>query len=445
MRLKIKSIKNLLCSFAVILSSAVIAKNYFPNVTPEEDAGGKISDLVKIINENDYKNYKPREVLQKDSPRQLELLKKFDYKTDYKIVSIKSIASNISGYGTGNPWEEVFKDPSEIATIARLNAVHCDIEKTLNSNWKTCGGVNTSELKKLRDRRARYKIYDFAIQAEDPIKPGAIINFRVNYYESHVKNGVDVDNKRPLVIVFPTIAGTILEPAIAEYFAESGFDAMIGLISDDVTDAERSVAELDDILIRQTIGVRHIIDYVEKEIQRIDSAKIGVYGASLGGIRAATATAIEPRIAAAAIAVAGANFPFVWSYSKERRVTKYRNERMEKDKMKNQKEFLDEANKAAITDPVMYVTRRSPEDYYMLIADKDTKVMTVDQVELWFAIGKPKYVIINGGHIFGATRLLNEDIRKGIMKFFCDKFDVPIPKDVELNFIDIPEFIIKNK
>ena len=236
---------------------------------------------------------------------------------------------------------------------------------------------------------------------------------KIRYYKANDKG------PRPLVVILPPIFGvTPLDTLMASYIASKGYHVMICELSENVTDLDRPLSDVDDLMARATSGVRASLDYAAT-LPEIDMNKVGGFGASLGGIRLAILMGVDPRIKSAFLTVAGGNIAEIMSFSQEGRVKPYREARMKKEDIANESEYHDKLKPLSYIDPIFLAKNIPTDKVFMLMSTKDTCVPTKNQIELLNALGNPEHRYIDYTHTKAAAYSLL--MRHDIFNFLLDR------------------------
>ena len=146
--------------------------------------------------------------------------------------------------------------------------------------------------------------------------------------------------------------------------------------------------------------------------EEIDDRQIGILGISLGGITAALATGIEPRLTKACFILAGGDMGEVAWQSSE--MTELR-ERWTA--LGHTKDELREVLRPV--DPVTYARPVAGREILMLNAIHDTVVPPACTKALWRAFGEPEIVWWNAGH-YTAVRYLFAGATRAVEFFETD-------------------------
>lgn len=220
------------------------------------------------------------------------------------------------------------------------------------------------------------------ITVKSPTSKKSLMNVQYHYLRTSRE-------KAPLIVIFPPIGGlTILDKDMSKYFAKNGFNVLIAILSEDISDLSRPIEDVDGFFIRSTIGVRHLLDtFLEKPEN--DSQNVFAFGVSLGGIRATLAMGVEGRFKAGSMMVAGGNLPKILSHSTEKRIRPWRKLKMLELGIDSKKEFEKILEETFKIDPIYFARFRKPSEFKFVIGRGDRIVPTKTQFELWKSLGKP--------------------------------------------------------
>ena len=225
-------------------------------------------------------------------------------------------------------------------------------------------------------------------------------------------------NRTPVIVVLPIIGGGYpLEKIFCSYFARQGMAAVL-VRRDRLKRTIDRLEEVDDILRQAAVDAQQAIDWVETRSE-LDASRIGVFGISMGGIRAAFLTPLDPRIRAAAIGLAGGDLPYIVTHSTEPGLTRRRRGYMEKNGLP-EPEFKKELQKVIHCDPLAVAPSVDPGKVLLVIAAADTAVPTSKQLELRRAMGRPETVFLPTGHY--TAFLFVPYIKAACLRFYKEKF-----------------------
>ena len=195
---------------------------------------------------------------------------------------------------------------------------------------------------------------------------------------------------RPTVLVFPPFVGTrSIDDWSSTDFAKKGYNAVIILPCESITDKTRPLDKLDDLLIRNVITGRMCIDLLET-FPEVAKEKIYAYGISMGGIRATLAFGVEPRIKKVAEIVGGGDIPGITADSHLKLLTGVRDARMEIEGIANLDDFRAYMKKIMTVDPLDFGSLRNPEDIFLVMGHGDRIVPDIYQKKLYDAFSRPQ-------------------------------------------------------
>ena len=248
--------------------------------------------------------------------------------------------------------------------------------------------------------------FDPVIEGSDDDTP-----LTFEYYEQ-VANG-----KAPVVLVLPILNGQkhVVRP-FATYFADNGYNAVI-------VDTVQRKTLLEDMLqpeeaIRRTaIRHRRVLDWIGT-VPNIDSSRVAVFGASLGGFNALFVSAADERIRASALALVAGDLPFVLTNSSERRIIEAADGAIET--LQTDREGLRRYLEEHIdSDPLGLARYIDPERVLLVLAKFDDSVHYEKQLELQQAMGNPESITLPTGHVTTAAYLFY--LRSRVLAFFDRK------------------------
>ena len=225
--------------------------------------------------------------------------------------------------------------------------------------------------------------------------------------------------RAPVVLVLPILNGQkhVVKP-FATHFADNGYNVVI-------VDTVQRRTLLEDMLepeaaIRRTaIRHRRVLDWVDT-LAEIDTDRIAVFGASLGGFNALFLTATDSRIKASALALVAGDLPFVLTNSSERRINEAADGAMETLQTDSEglRRYLEQH---ILSDPMDLAHYVEPDRVLMVLAKFDDSVHYEKQLELHAAMGNPESITLPTGHVTAAAYLFY--LRARVLDFFDRKLD----------------------
>lgn len=143
-------------------------------------------------------------------------------------------------------------------------------------------------------------------------------------------------------------------------------------------------------LVNTVIDNRRAIDYLGSR-QDLDAERLTVLGVSMGGILGAVLAAVDERVDAAALLVAGGRWDLVVADSQHPSAQSIRELGLSSDQIRQV---------TATIDPVNFVGHIAPRPLLMVNGDKDEIIPRACAEALHAAAGEPKQVIwYQGGHV----------------------------------------------
>ncbi len=228
-----------------------------------------------------------------------------------------------------------------------------------------------------------YSMERIELRINDPLRQLGEYALEYRYYRT------TEPGPRPTVIVFTPFSGSkTLDAWAAVHFAKSGYNAVVILPTESLTDKTRPFDKLDDLLIRESIAARMCIDLLET-FPEVDKARIYANGISMGGIRTALAFGVEPRIIKAAEVVGGGDIPGIIVDTHFVMLTNARDARMQTEGIATLAELKAYLEKVMAVDPLDFGSLRNPEDLLMVMGDGDRFVPDLYQKKLYAAFSRP--------------------------------------------------------
>ncbi len=214
---------------------------------------------------------------------------------------------------------------------------------------------------------------------------------------------------RPTVLVFPPFIPQVIDDWSATRFAKKGYNAVIVVPCESLTDKTRPLDKVDDLLIRNVITGRMCIDLLET-LPEVDKDKIYAYGISMGGIRTTLSFGVEPRIKKAAEIVGGGDIPGIIADTRFDLLEGLRDARMEIEGIANVADFRAYMEKVMTIDPLDFAVLRQPEDIFLVLGHGDRFVPDAYQKKLYEVFSRPEegrypaVIRASTGHIVTALK-----------------------------------------
>ncbi len=263
----------------------------------------------------------------------------------------------------------------------------------------------TASLELVKEKR-RYRLYNGEF---DPGLPGD--DDEPVTFELYLPAGVE---RPPVAIVMPILNGQkdIVRP-FATYFVKGGYAAII-VDSRQRTTLDRDIVEPQAAIVRAVRRHRRMLDWVESRPD-LDAGRIVVFGASLGGFNAFMLSAVDERVKAVVPALAGADLPYIFANSTERRIDEAFSKVMA-DLELDRADLEAYMRERIETDPEVLARFVDRDRVMMVVARKDTSVPVARQEELRALLGEPQTLYLPTGHNTAAAFIFS--IRAKVRKFF---------------------------
>ena len=250
-----------------------------------------------------------------------------------------------------------------------------------------------------------YSVEEIDVRLNDPLRQ------RGEYTQQYLYYRTTQAGPRPTVIIFPPFSGTkTIDAWTAVLFAKRGYNAVVVIPAESLTDDTRPLDRTDDLLIRESIAGRIAIDLLET-LPEANAARIYATGISMGGIRTALFFGIEPRVKQASEIVGGGDLAGIIADTDFSMLKKVRDARMKIEGILGIPEFRTYMKKVMTVDPVDFGSLRNPEDLLMTLGKGDVFVPDVYQKKLYDAFSRPQEgrypaVVQSGwGHLLTAAAI----------------------------------------
>jgi dienelactone hydrolase len=261
------------------------------------------------------------------------------------------------------------------------------------------GDVETRE-------RAHFVVRQMSLPS--PVDSSQSIDFE--YYD------VDGDQRTPVVLLLPVFNEQLAIPRFfARYFANQGWAAVVAVRGRDPLDTlvaptETVQANLQDY--------RRILDWIELEPE-LDASRIGLFGVSLGAMDAVMLTALDHRVSALVIAMAGGDLSYLLANTNYRRVVREIDDMAES--QGTSREALGAKLDAQINlDPLALAPYVDAERVLMIITRTDAIIPFEAQQQLRTGLGSPETMYLVTGH--RTSVVFFPKVRNAAYEFFARHF-----------------------
>ena len=166
----------------------------------------------------------------------------------------------------------------------------------------------------------------------------------------------------------------------------------------------------------------------------INTAKIGLFGASLGGILGSVAYGVIPQISAATFLVNGGDVPYILAHSDQKEIVKVRNARMQQQGLKSIEEYETYLQQNLDLDPLHFAKLIDRESTKLYLSKADKTVPSEKQMEYYKAIKTPvETSFYSLGHVPTIVSVMGINSNKTkIAQWFKMRFAKPNPRKKSL-------------
>lgn len=247
-------------------------------------------------------------------------------------------------------------------------------------------GSYASEILK---QKSRYTLKRVSFPSNHNILP-LEHDITIDYYAINSKEKV------PVVLVLPILGGgNSIASGFARYFAKKGIAAAV--VHRQKTYRKDGYMQMINKVLQQIVfDHKQAIDWIESRPE-LDAERIGVFGVSMGGIKAALISALDQRIVASVIALGGGDIPYILTYSDEKRI-KSKRKRIMTDSGQTLDEFERDLLAKIEWDPINYAKHIDAARTLMVLARFDNVVPYRSGRALKKQIGHPETVYLLSGH-----------------------------------------------
>ncbi len=203
--------------------------------------------------------------------------------------------------------------------------------------------------------------------------------------------------RRPAILMNPILGGDYpLERGICHFFARHGFHAALVHRKTLKISPEYPVSRVELLLRQGVLRIRQIVDWMQVQ-ERVDPARLGSFGISMGGIAGVLSAAVEPRLRCHVVALAGGSLPDILVASPDKLLATQRQRYLALNHM--DRAALEQQLRDAIrTDPVRLAPYVDSQRVFMIIALFDRTIGRANALRLWHALGEPRAAFLPLGH-----------------------------------------------
>jgi hypothetical protein len=241
----------------------------------------------------------------------------------------------------------------------------------------------------------------------------------------------------PVVFMLPPLGGSNqLDTAMASNLCSHNIAAI--LVLNDFTGLNAGtlmpVEDHDHTPRRVASAIKGGIAVLKSSVLSVNTDKVGLFGASLGGILGSIAYGVLPEISAASFIVNGGDVPNTLAYSDQAPIIRIKKGRMAEVGLKTDAEYETYLNEHITLDPLHFAPYIAPESIKLYLSRTDNSVPSANQMAFYKAVGSPKetvfYDLSHALTIFAVLGISDE--KNQISNWFLKRFELPNPRAATL-------------
>ncbi len=203
--------------------------------------------------------------------------------------------------------------------------------------------------------------------------------------------------RRPAIVLNPILGGDYpLEQGICRFLARNGFHVALVHRKTLKISPEHDVDQLETLLRQGVVRIRQVVDWMAAQ-ERVDPSRMASYGISMGGIASVMTAAVEPRLRAHVVALAGGSLADILTTSHDTLLTKPRRHYLERRHL--DLPTLDRLLRERIrTDPIRLAPYADARRMLLFVALADRTIGRANSLRLRRALGEPRTIFLPFGH-----------------------------------------------
>lgn len=260
------------------------------------------------------------------------------------------------------------------------------------------------------DIEARERAHFVVRQMSLPSAADSSQSIDFEYYD------VEGDQRTPVILLLPVFNEQLAIPRFfARYFANQGWAAVVAIRGRDPLDA---LVEPAKTVQGNLQDYRRILDWIEREPE-VDPTRIGVFGVSLGAMDAVMLTALDQRVNALVVAMAGGDLSYLLANTNYRRVVRTIDE-LAASQGTSRAALGAKLDAEIKLDPLALAPYVDAERVLMIITRTDAIIPFEAQQQLRASMGSPDTLYLVTGH--RTSVLLFPKVRSAAFEFFERQF-----------------------
>jgi hypothetical protein len=210
--------------------------------------------------------------------------------------------------------------------------------------------------------------------------------------------------RQPFVLLVPILGGGEgLMEIVAADLAGRGFAVAWARRVMSALRREQRATDIDELFRRSVVHQRMLLGWARAQAF-VDEDRIACLGISTGGILAVALAACEPCLQRVVLVLAGGDLPDLFAHSEEARVVRWRGWRLADDGL-SALGIAREIERDVAGEPLRFAPHLETGRVLMVGATFDRVVPWRNQLILWEALGRPRWVQVPLGHYTMALAL----------------------------------------
>lgn len=254
----------------------------------------------------------------------------------------------------------------------------------------------------------------------------------VNWIELHVTTPLRATNftvtceyhpvaaaHAPVVLIMPMAGGSYpVERYFARYFNRHGFAAVIQHRRR--FPHESTLEEINPWIVASVQDSQRILDWIHTRPE-LDAERLAIFGISTGGLKGTLLTALDPRVKAAALGLAGSDLPYILTHTSEPKIVRLR------DRLMREKEMTAPQLEAHLREVIQWDPGQmggciDSERVLLVLARYDRVIPFRKGWELRDKLGRPETLLLPTGHYTAALGIPFIEMQS--LRFFERKLEV---------------------
>jgi hypothetical protein len=229
----------------------------------------------------------------------------------------------------------------------------------------------------------------------------------------------------PLILVSPILAGSADDYLTSRVFCRwacaEGMSAFFLHQAEGILSTRRDGVDLEYLLRESVQDNIRALDLLAGRPE-VDAARLGSFAISLGAIKNVLLIAVEPRLAANVLCLAGADLAGILLESREGGVERYVERRLEREGL-TREELAEDIRHSVASEPGDMATAIANDRVLLFLGSLDNKVPFANGLLLYERLGRPETHILPLGHYTGV--LAAPYAAKRAFRFYRSRFAGP--------------------